>query len=314
MKVKYLLGFVCGLLFLGGCATQVNRPTRRVQRFKPLTRVKPKPRLAPGVLKAQCKSGVNDAACARVEQIRLGVRALTSLHKQQRTKLIARMAPMSKLLKRVESFPVSAVEIEKVDPKKWRSLNESYPLNVRLRLQYLNGKERHPKSSELMAQMTSLVKLADAQRKAWRELERKFAGPLDLGTQVAKERDMVSLTMLVSSDRFKERVELPRDLLDRFFGDLTETQHLTLSVVYDNGGKKRQYIAQQWLWVDPAFFVTSGNSGWFITESPKRLESKLFQVSVDADRYCDNLRAEVRHLERGKRPKISWVRKRKGDR
>ena len=259
-----------------------------------------------GLLTANCSYGVTADACSRIQQITGGVEAMTQLHATQRAEWVQNLAAFSLLLRQPEGFPFSNVEIEKPSVTAWKSLNRKYVVRARLRQQYLSGRERHPKSQVLMRTMQNLVKISKAQRKKWSGLERAFIGPLDLGEKVAKERRTLSISMRVASVNFNESVAVPADLAKRFLSGLSDTQHLDLALVDDSDGVQRQYLGSRWLKVQPAFRIVASSNALSITETPALASTKTYKFEISAKRFCNGLRGELRHVERGERPKISW--------
>jgi len=242
-----------------------------------------------------------------------GVKALTSTHAQNRAQWAKKLSALRVMLKTPETFPTSAVALRTGDTSEWKSLEMMYPVIAELRLEYAAGQARHKYSGSLMKAITEMQALEKSFQEAWDRAEKQFNGPLDLGPKIAKERMLTSITLSVPTANFTETVNVPADLGKQFLRELDAVQHIDLAMVFDTGNLKRRFLGNEWIAVKPAFVVAGGKAGWTITETPAGRSVTPYTFDVGAKRFCQGLRGEVRHLQRGERPTVSWKIKKKSE-
>ncbi len=286
--LRYLL---LTIFLLGGCAPQAAK-FKRDAKF--------------GKLKPNCRGLVANDTCNRTQTIKEGVKVMTQLHEAQRAQWAKKLAYLRVMLTTPEKFPISSVELKTDDPNNWKSLNMAYPVFAVLRLEYLAGKDRHQFGGALMKAMDEMKTLADTQREQWTRTEKPFNGPLDLGPKVSSERVQTRLNMTVASAKYSKKVNIPADLAEKFLSGLDDVQHIDLAMIYDEGALKRRFLANEWLSVKPAFSIAGGKKGWAITETSAERSKNEYPFDVGSMHFCQSLRGEVRHLQRGERPKVSW--------
>jgi len=295
---------LCIACFSWGCATKTAPPPEVVE-------VTPFPRdPIPEELVTNCRSE-DLVACDALSEMNAKITALDELHQTQYGELEKILKKIARLIKYKERPPAATVTADQPDTSKWTDPQGKYPSKMVIRIEYKRGLERLATKTDVPKELTA--ELADLYRKS-----KKFAKAWDkkvssarvrLPKELMAKREMGSLKYNLVEKKGTIN-HIPKKLLDKYIVRNAQPWAAKASHVITEYRLSYKSAKDHEVNILPALTVTrpeNGKGSYGISETRAKRERLVLTSMLDAENYCETLRAEMRFYPKGKSPPMKVV-------